>query len=167
LRDKFPNPVKNLTHSNRHRNTETANKTILGAAPIDFHSKLSLNGVMAEKILVVEDQPLIRRCICEALKRRGGYEVDEAGDGAEALELIKARRFDLVISDLMIPKLDGLKLVNEVRSVSPQTGVLVMTGYLSKKSAKQSLAGIEFVTKPFGFDDLLATVQRVLHGNLS
>jgi DNA-binding response OmpR family regulator len=120
---------------------------------------------MGEKILVVEDQPLIRRCICEALKKRGGYEVDEASDGAQAVELLKIRRFDLVISDLMMPKLDGLQLVEEVRSVSPQTSILIMTGYLSKKSAKTSLPGIEFVTKPFGFDDLLATVRRVLHAD--
>jgi len=117
---------------------------------------------MREKILVVEDQSLIRKFICESLQKVGGYEVDEAGDGAQALELMNDRRFDLVISDLTMPRLDGLGLLDHVRSISPATCVIFMTGDLFNESMQASLHGIEFVTKPFALEDLLAAVRRVL-----
>ncbi|MGH7828365.1 MAG: response regulator [Candidatus Binatia bacterium] len=120
---------------------------------------------MAETILVVEDQPIIRKCICDALQKVGGYRVDEAGDGAQALELINARRFDLVISDFVMPRLDGVELLEHLRSVSPKTQIIFITGYFSKDSLKAFLPGVECVTKPFGVDDLMSVVQRLLPPN--
>lgn len=120
---------------------------------------------MPETILVVEDQPIIRKCICDALQKVGGYRVDEAGDGAQALELINARRFDLVISDFVMPRLDGVELLEHLRSVSPKTQIIFITGYFSEDSLKAFLPGVACVTKPFGVDDLMTVVQRLLPPN--
>jgi CheY-like chemotaxis protein len=117
---------------------------------------------MGEKILVVEDEPLIRRAICEVLQRIGGYEVGEAGDGVQAVKLLHNRRFDLVITDLVMPRMDGLKLLKHIRSMSPQIPVILITGYFSKASAKRSFPETECLTKPFGVRELLWAVRRCL-----
>jgi DNA-binding response OmpR family regulator len=117
---------------------------------------------MGGKILVVEDQSLIRKFICEVLQKVEGYEVDEASDGAQAVELINEQRFDLVISDLAMPRVDGFELLAHVRSMSPATAVIFMTGQLFNESVQASLHGIEFVMKPFALEDLLAAVRRLL-----
>ncbi|MGH7824046.1 MAG: response regulator [Candidatus Binatia bacterium] len=117
---------------------------------------------MAEKILVVEDDIIIRESIREVL-RTEGYEVEEASDGAQALGLLKNRRFDLVISDFVMPRMDGLKVVEEVHSTSPQTPVIFLTGHLSRKSAEALLNGMaEFIQKPVTFELLLSMIQRLL-----
>ena len=117
---------------------------------------------MAKRILVAEDQSLTRSNICEFLRSKG-YEVDEAGDGAKAMELLKDHSFDLVISDFVMPKIHGLKLVDEITSRSPQTRVIFMTAYLSTSSAKVILKGMaEVIEKPFALDTLLSTVERLL-----
>lgn len=111
---------------------------------------------------MAEDQSLTRSNICEFLRSKG-YEVDEAGDGAKAMELLKDHSFDLVISDFVMPKIHGLKLVDEITSRSPQTRVIFMTAYLSTSSAKVILKGMaEVIEKPFALDTLLSTVERLL-----
>jgi two-component system chemotaxis response regulator CheY len=117
---------------------------------------------MAASILVVEDDPLARNLICWFL-RKEEYEVAEAGDGAEALELLKARRFDLVISDFVMPKLDGLKLVEHLHAVSPRTPVIFTTGYLSRDSGQKILQGMAaFIQKPIDFELLRDSVKRAV-----
>jgi CheY-like chemotaxis protein len=117
---------------------------------------------MARTILIVEDDVVIRKSISQTL-RQEGYEVDEASDGAQAVELLSERRFDLVISDFVMPRMDGLKVVEQVHSLSPQTPVIFLTGYLSRKSAESLLHGMaEFVQKPVTEELLLAKVQRLL-----
>lgn len=121
---------------------------------------------MAEKILVVEDDAIIRTSIREVLQKEG-YEVEEASDGAQAVGLLNHRRFDLVISDFVMPHMDGLKVVEQVHSISPQTPVIFLTGYLSRKSAEALLRGMaEFIQKPVTFELLLGMVQRLLRPKL-
>jgi DNA-binding NtrC family response regulator len=122
---------------------------------------------MAQKILVVEDDVIIRTSIRDVLKKEG-YEVEEASDGAQAVGLLHARRFDLVISDFVMPRMDGLKVVEQVHSMSPQTPVIFLTGYLSRKSAEALLHGMaEFIQKPVTFELLVAMVQRLLRPALA
>ncbi|HWO42588.1 MAG TPA: response regulator [Candidatus Eisenbacteria bacterium] len=121
---------------------------------------------MTEKILVVEDDVIIRQSIRDLL-RSEGYEVAEAGDGAHALRLLERDRFDLVISDFVMPRLDGLKVVEQVHATCPQTPVIFLTGYLSRRSANALLRGMaEFIQKPITFELLLATVRRLLRPEL-
>jgi DNA-binding NtrC family response regulator len=118
--------------------------------------------IMAASILVVEDDPLGRNLICEVL-RSDGHQPFEASDGAEALELLQTQPFNLVISDFVMPKLDGLKLLGHLHSVSPRMPVILISGYMSEDSGKKILQQTaEFLPKPFDLDVLRSTVQRLL-----
>lgn len=117
---------------------------------------------MAASILVVEDDPLGRNLICEVL-RGEGHQPFEASDGAEALQLLQMHPFNLVISDFVMPKLDGLKLLGHLHSVSPRMPVILISGYMAEDSGKKILQQTaEFLPKPFALDVLRSTVQRLL-----
>ena len=115
---------------------------------------------MGATLLVVEDDRWGRKIISDVL-RRDGYEVVEAVDGAQAIELLEHRSFDLVISDVVMPKLDGLKLLEHIRRISPRMRVILMSGYLFNESGKNSLVDkAEFLQKPFDFNVLLSMARR-------
>lgn len=117
---------------------------------------------MTEKILLVEDDSITRQYISEGL-RSEGYEVAEAGDGHHAVELLDNRRFDLVITDFFIPRLDGIRLAERIHRESPQTPIIVLTAYISQNSAKGLLRGVaEFLRKPVELEVLLETTRRLL-----
>ena len=116
---------------------------------------------MAASVLVVEDDRWGRKIISDVL-RRDGYEVVEAVDGAQAIELLEQRSFDLVVSDVVMPKLDGLKLLEHIRRVS-RTPVILMSGYLFNESGKNNLLDkAEFLQKPFDFSVLLSMARRLI-----
>jgi CheY-like chemotaxis protein len=92
-------------------------------------------------ILVVEDDLLIRDLICKTLSKQG-YQVVKASDGGQALKLLCAHRFDLVITDLLMPKITGPKLVEELHSLYPRIPIILMTGY-------PSVIKTQYNTKPF------------------
>jgi|ERR671925_529355 CheY-like chemotaxis protein len=114
-------------------------------------------------ILVVEDDPVIRENVTQLLGNQG-YEIGQATDGVQALEMLKRRKFDLLLSDIVMPRMDGLTLIQHVRSSWPQTHIMVMTAYFQSASDTGfSVAGAEeFIRKPFLLDDLLSKVERVL-----
>src|SRR5688572_13904727 len=115
---------------------------------------------MADKILVVEDDSITRSTIC-GLLRTEGYEVSEASNGAQALELLKTEPVDLVITDFYMPRLDGVALVEQIHTSSPETPVVFMTGYLSRRTAETILKGrAEYMAKPISLEILQTTLQR-------
>ena|SRR6266481_9315910 len=118
---------------------------------------------MAANILVVEDDLLNRNLICKVL-RQEGHRVVEACDGAVALEILQMFRFDLVITDFVMPKLDGIKFVEQLHSLQPRLPIVFITGYLSVISGKAILDEVaEILRKPFEPDLLRSTVQRLLY----
>jgi CheY-like chemotaxis protein len=117
---------------------------------------------MAGKILLVEDESITRASMADLL-RTEGYEVAEAGDGVHGAELFETRHFDLVITDFVMPRLDGLKLIARVHSVSPSTPVILITAYLSKEFGNTILQETaQFVRKPVDPNVLLTTVKHLL-----
>jgi CheY-like chemotaxis protein len=117
---------------------------------------------MAAKILLAEDEILTRKQISEDL-RQEGYEVVEASNGAQALELLNRSRYDLVITDFVMPQMDGFKLMDRVRSRSPKTPVILMSAYLSVDLGNTILQGMaEFMAKPVVPEVLLPRVERLL-----
>jgi CheY-like chemotaxis protein len=117
---------------------------------------------MAANILVVEDDLLNRDLICKVL-RKEGHRVVEACDGAIALEILQVLPFDLVITDFMMPKLNGIKFVEHLHSLQPQIPIIFMTGFPSVISGKTILEDVaEVLAKPFGPDVLRSTVHRLL-----
>jgi CheY-like chemotaxis protein len=117
---------------------------------------------MAARILLVEDESIVRMNLGDVL-RNEGYEIEEARDGAQAVELFQNRQFDLVITDLVMPELDGFKLIARVRSISPGIPVVLITAYLSRQAGKAILQGSSvFIAKPIQLDELTAAVKHLL-----
>jgi DNA-binding NtrC family response regulator len=118
---------------------------------------------MAEKILVVEDESFTRRNIRQFLDDEG-YQVKEAAHGGEALEMLQKEDFNLVITDLVMPHVNGIRLVESIHANWPWTSAVLLTAYLSTAAGNMILQGrAEVVTKPLDLGQLLATVKRLLH----
>jgi two-component system response regulator HydG/two-component system response regulator AtoC len=114
------------------------------------------------KILLADDDPAIRATIAEAL-REGCHEVVVAADGAQALEFVREGRYDLLITDMRMPKLDGMALFRRVRAVFPEMRVIMMTAFADVTEAVSSLkdGAVDYLVKPFDLEELEACVQRV------
>jgi len=117
------------------------------------------------KVLVVDDDPTSRRLMSHILKREG-YDVATAGDGQEALDLMADDPADILITDRMMPNMDGVELLKAVRQ-SPTYGripvVIVTANSDARDQPEAEAAGATaFLTKPVGSTELLATVQRAL-----
>ena len=113
-------------------------------------------------ILLVEDELLVRLDFAQLLRNQG-YVVMEAGDGLQALSLLDKDNFDLVISDILMPHLNGYALLARIRIKWPNLPVLLTSGYLSQDAAKTILKGsAEFIAKPINPSEFIATVQYLL-----
>lgn len=123
---------------------------------------------MAKNILVVEDDNIIRQSLCEIL-RNGGYEVTEAIDGNQCVELLTKHRFDLVVTDYILPKLHGFYMVNMILSNWPGLPIIVISGFLSPRAAKDLMRdlSVDFVHKPVEPDTLLSKVKNHLRPSQS
>jgi CheY-like chemotaxis protein len=114
-------------------------------------------------ILLVEDEAEARNAFAQILRNQG-YVVMEAADGLEALNLLEQRHFDLVITDILMPNLNGFALVARIRVKWPNIPIVLTSAYLSQEAAKTMLNGsVDFIPKPIDPDVLMATVQRLLH----
>jgi CheY-like chemotaxis protein len=121
----------------------------------------------AANILLVEDESITRANIADVL-RSDGYAVDEAGDGAQAVELFAKRQFDLIVTDFVMPRMDGLRLISRVHSTSPHTPVILVTAYLSTIPGKAILQKTaEIIGKPVEPDVLLGTIKNLLSHRFS
>ena len=114
-------------------------------------------------ILVVEDESTLARILGDTL-RAAGYDVAIASNGIEGLELFRGRRPDLVIADIMMPKMDGLTMVEHMRKESNATEVLFLS---ARSGAEDVVAGFrsggnDYMGKPFALDELLARVAALL-----
>lgn len=114
-------------------------------------------------ILVVEDDDAIRRGLADALSY-SGYSVHDAPDGAAGLELILSTDADLVLLDIMMPKMDGLEVLSRLRRVKPAQPVIFLTArgeeYDRVKGLK--LGADDYIVKPFSIDELIARIEAVL-----
>ncbi|MDH3285243.1 MAG: sigma-54 dependent transcriptional regulator [Acidobacteriota bacterium] len=117
---------------------------------------------MKERILIADDEEVVRINIQEFLQAEG-YTVDAAADGIEALERIGQGDYALVITDIRMPGLDGIELLERVAAECPETFVLVMTAYASIDTAVESLrlGAYDYLLKPVVFEDLLRRVQNL------
>lgn len=114
------------------------------------------------KILVVEDNQLTRITLDRFLRSQG-YQVELAEDGAQAISLLDKNEFDLVLSDVMMPSVNGWDLADHLNSVRPETPVLLMTAYAQLQSARSALrAAPEVVLKPLQLSELLSKIRQAL-----
>ena len=114
-------------------------------------------------VLVVDDEKGLCSGIQEAL-RREGYTVDAANDAASALRLTQSRLFNLVITDVKMPGLDGLELVRQVKAKSPDTLCILMTAYGTVGNAVQAMkeGAYDYLSKPLDMQRLRALVNKAL-----
>jgi len=113
-------------------------------------------------ILVLDDEPIV----CKRLRpffSKAGYEVETFGSADEALARVRERAFDVVITDLKMQDMDGLAFLTKVKEIHPDTGVIVITGFATLETARESFRqGVfDFVAKPFKLADILDSVRRV------
>jgi two-component system alkaline phosphatase synthesis response regulator PhoP len=118
---------------------------------------------MSTKILVVDDEYNIVELVKYNLEN-SGYEVKEAYDGEEALDMISMERFDLIILDLMLPKIDGIEVCKRLKREEPYIPIIMLT---AKSSEADKVLGLDigaddYITKPFSIRELLARVNAVL-----
>ena len=116
-----------------------------------------------EKILVVDDEQSLREVLSIMLKR-AGYAVTIAMDGEDAVELLQKEIFDLVITDLRMPKVDGMEVLKAVKSASPETVVLIITAFASADSAVEAMkqGAYDYLTKPFQVDEVQLIIRNAL-----
>ncbi len=115
------------------------------------------------RLLVVEDDATIASFIVKGLQQ-AGYAVDHAADGQEGLHLVLTEPYDAAIVDLMLPKLDGLSLIQEVRRQKITLPIIILS---AKRSVDDRIKGLEtgsddYLIKPFSFAELLARLQALL-----
>ena len=119
---------------------------------------------MAELILVVDDEPSIRRFARRALLEEG-FEVCEASDGEQALEIVEAGGVSVLVSDVVMPRLNGVQLMERVARTHPQLPVVLMSGYAAPELAGMGIAApCSLLTKPFRPEQLVEEVRRCLGG---
>lgn len=122
------------------------------------------------RILVVEDEPDLNNIITKYLKKNG-YGVDSVFDGEEALDYLRSCTYDLVILDIMLPKLDGYQVAKKLRDEKNNTLILMLT---AKDDIEDKVKGLDtaddYLVKPFDFKELLARVRALIrrrYGNIS
>lgn len=123
---------------------------------------------MAERILVVDDEEIIRESIAMILEKEG-YKVDKAENGGSAFDKISAVSYDLVITDIEMPVMRGVELLEKIGQRSPQTFVIIITAYGSVETAIGALrkGAYDYILKPIEFDDLLFRVKKLFeHRNV-
>ena len=114
-------------------------------------------------ILVVDDEPAVRRAVERALKFEG-YDVSQAEDGVEALEVLARENVDAVVLDVLMPRLDGVELCRRIRAAGDRTPVLMLT---ARESVSDRVTGLDagaddYLVKPFALQELLARLRALL-----
>ncbi|MDA8089007.1 MAG: response regulator [Nitrospiraceae bacterium] len=117
----------------------------------------------APSILAIDDEEIVRMS-CERILRPAGFDIDTSADGPNALEMIGVKKYDLVLTDLKMPTMDGLEVMGEIKKRLPEAKVIIVTGYSTLDNAvKATMTGAyNYIEKPFSPESLLAVVRDAL-----
>jgi DNA-binding NtrC family response regulator len=118
--------------------------------------------IQSRQILIVDDEPLMRDFLCETLSRKD-YDVDTASDGSEAIRKIKERIYDLVLTDLKMPNVSGMEVLEAAKKRYAATDVVVITAYGTIETAVDAMkkGASDYVTKPFSADAIEIVVDKI------
>jgi len=113
------------------------------------------------RVLIVDDYPIVGERLSPGLARFG-YDVQVCESGREAVDLISQQHFDIVVTDIRMEGVDGLKVLEHATHTSPQTKVVIITGYATLELAREALAmgAYDFLAKPFKPKELRAVLAR-------
>lgn len=113
------------------------------------------------KILVTDDDPDVRELLMEAV-RGWGYQVGVAKDGEDALARLRMEKFHIVITDLMMPRMDGLHLLQRINELDSEIQVIMITGYATIETALKAIqsGAYDYIAKPFRLDELMIVIKK-------
>jgi DNA-binding NtrC family response regulator len=114
------------------------------------------------RIMLLDDEPIVCKRLKPALEKQG-YEVDAFTQSTEAMEQLKDVEYDIIITDLKMKGIDGMQLLGEAKRRSPKTEVIVITGFATMETAKESFhKGVfDFIAKPFKLSEIQDVVSRL------
>ena len=115
-----------------------------------------------DKILIVDDEPSMRAALAESLQICG-YKVETAQDGEDALEKFRSGSYEVVITDMRMPRVSGMEVLRGIKKLSPATPVIVITAYGTVNTAVEAMraGAFDFIMKPFSLEHLEAVVKKV------
>jgi DNA-binding NtrC family response regulator len=119
---------------------------------------------MPQRILVIDDELDMLMLLRMIIEDNTGFEVETTNNPSEALKLLTEKDYNLIVSDLKMPGMDGIELFDELREIKPDIPVIIMTAYGSLETSEEAMKkGVaDFITKPFRKDSILFTISRVL-----
>ena len=119
---------------------------------------------MAEKLLIVDDEPDMLKLLGMIIRDKTQYETITTNNPAEALDLGKRGGYDLVITDLKMPGLDGVEMLEAVKKYDADIPVIIITAYGTVETAEESLrkGAFDFITKPFRKEQILFTIEKAM-----
>ncbi len=115
------------------------------------------------RILIIEDDKRLREVLKKILSRQG-FDIEMAGDGSGGIGKIKQDTFDLALTDLKMPGMEGIEVLKAIKRISPQTHVIIMTAYGTIDSAVEAMknGAFDYITKPFKTEEILIVIKRAL-----
>ena len=128
-----------------------------------FDPERASSGSPAVRVLIVDDEPMIRQLLTDVLGDEG-YMVETVSSGEDAVLKLRDQRFDFVVTDLMMPGMSGLQVVETVKQLDPETDVVVMTGYASLATAVEcmKLGAGDYLNKPINIDEIRIKVAGMI-----
>lgn len=117
-----------------------------------------------KRILVIDDEDIVR-ISCKKCLIPEGFDVDVAANGIEGLRLTEANRYDLILTDLKMPDMDGMEFLTKIKAGQPDAKVIMITGYSTVEHAVKAikLGAYDYIEKPFTPDALIASVKDALN----
>ena len=119
---------------------------------------------MAEQLLVVDDEPNMLRLLKTILMDKTGYEVTTTNNPLEVNKMLQEKPYDLVVTDLKMPLVDGMDLIDIIKKIDPQIPIIIITAYGTMETAEEAVqkGAYDFITKPFRKETILITIKRAL-----
>jgi DNA-binding NtrC family response regulator len=119
---------------------------------------------MPDRILVVDDEPNMLRLLKTILMDKTGYEVTTTNNPLEVSKLLQDSHYDLVVTDLKMPLVDGIDLIGIVKNIDAAMPIIVITAYGTIETAEEAIqkGAYDFITKPFRKETILITIKRAL-----
>jgi len=119
---------------------------------------------MPDRILVVDDEPNMLRLLKTILMDKTGYEVTTTNNPLEVSKLLQEGHYDLVVTDLKMPLVDGIDLIGIVKTIDATMPIIVITAYGTIETAEEAIqkGAYDFITKPFRKETILITIKRAL-----
>jgi DNA-binding NtrC family response regulator len=113
------------------------------------------------KVLILDDEPIVCKRLKPSLEKLG-FEVDTFTRSFEAMQAVEKARYDIVVTDLKMEGMDGMRFLQEAKKLHPETEVIVITGFATMETAKESFKkGVfDFIAKPFNLNEIQKVVQR-------